>query len=134
MRRPEPLAYCLTVTVYAAGLLPVQWPNGQLMHHRASPADGYDLCYSARPGDPVTLFTARRGLKVDMGGGVKGTLHKAMRLHKDGVEWYVVSDDKVAGCRCHTYLVKSHGSERLLADGPGGSPFSGTLEVRAWLW
>ncbi len=132
MRRQGPLADTRTVTIYAAGLLQVQWPNGQLLHHRASPNNGYDLCYSARPGDPVTLFTAREGLGVDLGGGVKGTLRTPSCLYNDGVEWLVTTDHNPAGCHHHHYLVKRHGSERLgRLDTSGGPPFSGSLRVSA---
>ncbi len=120
----------------------MRWPDGQLVHHRASPIDGYDLCYSARPGDPVTLFTARQGLRVEMGVGVRGTLDKPLRLRDHSVEWNVISDENVAGRRYHDYLIMSHGSERLLNEwqdqgsspGQDGSPLSGTLEVSAWRW
>ncbi len=44
------------------------WTNGTTVRHHASPANGYDLCYSARPGDPVTLFTARQGQRVHIAG------------------------------------------------------------------
>ncbi len=137
MRRPEPLAYTRTVAAHASGLLPVEWPNGQLLHHRASPINGYDLCYSAWPGDPVTLFTARQGLRVDLGGGVRGTLDVPMRVYwgiaRWGVEWRVATDAAVG---YQYYLLRTHDSERLARDlVPGaGPPFSGTLEVRARRW
>ncbi len=69
----------------------MKWPNGQLLHHRASPASGYDLCYSARPGDPVTLFTAREGLRVKMvEGGEEGVLVEPIQVFPGNVvEWYV---------------------------------------------
>lgn len=42
------------------------WLNGQVACHYASPATGSDLGCSARPGDPVALFTAQQELRVDM--------------------------------------------------------------------
>ncbi len=70
------------------------WPNGQRLWHRTSPAHGYDLCYSARPGDPVTLFTAREGLKVETtaAGGARvllGVLVRPERVHSEAVLWEV---------------------------------------------
>ncbi len=78
----------------AAGFsLPVRWPNGQLLHHRACPAHGYNLCYSAQPGKAVTLFTARKGLRVKMyGGGEEGVLVQPMEVSPasgGGVVWLV---------------------------------------------
>ncbi len=65
----------------------MEWPNGQTIRHRASPAHGYDLCYSARPGDPVTLFTARQGLRVIAGPMELGVLVRPLWLSQDGVMW-----------------------------------------------
>ncbi len=70
------------------------WPNGQRVWHRTSPAHGYDLCYSARPGDPVTLFTAREGLKVETtaAGGARvllGVLVRPEGIRGQAVLWQV---------------------------------------------
>lgn len=73
--------------------LPVQWPNGQLMHLRACPTHGYDLCYSAQPGESVNLFTARDGLRVKMcRGGEEGVLVQPKEVSPasgGGVVWLV---------------------------------------------
>ncbi len=114
----------------------MHWPSGQLLPHRASPIDGYDLCYSARPGDPVTLFTARQGLRVELGQGIRGVLVVPLELHDDGVVWRVIADDRPVG-PYQRYLVMSKRSERTIRlSVPGGLPLSGTLEVRArrWRW
>ncbi len=71
----------------------MRWPNGQLLHHRACPTHGYDLCYSAQPGESVTLFTARDGLRVRMvNGGEEGVLVQPVEISpaSDGVVWRVV--------------------------------------------
>ncbi len=66
----------------APGCVPVKWRNGQRLWHRASPASGYDLCYSAWVHDPVTLFTAREGLQVETtaAGGARVLVHHVGEL------------------------------------------------------
>ncbi len=66
----------------------MQWPDGKLLHHRASPAHGYDLCYSARPGNPVTLLTARQGLRFTAQSVELGVLLRPVATCSDGfVVW-----------------------------------------------
>ncbi len=73
----------------------MEWPNGQLLHHHASPRDGYDLCYSARPGDPVTLFTARQGLRVAVvRGGAQGVLVRPKGVSQGDIMWQVEFGEK----------------------------------------
>ncbi len=68
----------------------MEWPNGQLVRHSASPVLGYDLCYSARPGSPVTVYTARQGLKVHLGGTSEGVLERPLEVQAHwGVTWAV---------------------------------------------
>ncbi len=43
----------------------MEWPNRQVARHHASPASGYDLGCSARPGGPITLIMSREGLRVE---------------------------------------------------------------------
>ncbi len=93
----------------------MQWPNGQLMHHRACPAHGYDLCYSAQAGESVTLFTAREGLRVRMyGGGEEGVLVQPMEVSPasgGGVVWLVdFSGGDRDGMKL-TFLVTRHYAE-----------------------
>ncbi len=79
----------------------MQWPNGQTVRHRASPVDGYDLCYSARPGDSVTFYTARQGLRVEKEfGGEQGVLVRPDAVDSDGVRWLVVFDGSPAVRYC----------------------------------
>ncbi len=103
----------------------MEWPNGQMLHHYACPIGGYDLCYSARPGDPVTLFTAREGLKVATSDGVLGVLVRPERVHGQAVLWQV----KLSGfANTVTYAVEA--SRSTASSAPTDSGSADVLELR----
>ncbi len=91
---------------------------------------------------PVLLGTARgprhpvhgaAGTEGGPRGWCQGHAPKPLWLCDDGVEWRVVVTDGKAADRYQYYLVKSHGSERLIRhDTPAGPPLPGTLQVRAF--
>ncbi len=107
----------------------MQWPNGQLLHHHASPAFGCDLCYSARPGDPVTLFTAREGLGVATTDGVLGMLVRPERIRGHAVLWQVKLFRPPPNTV--TYAVESSRSAPSSAPADRGSPDVAELRVSA---
>ncbi len=94
----------------------MDWPNGISARHHASPVDGYDLCYSARPGDPVTLFTARQGLRVQMADvddyHGSGVLLKPVAVSADGVVWSVDFPHLYKGFP-QKYLMETSTSRRI---------------------
>ncbi len=89
--------------VPSAGWVGVQLPDWTTVRRRASPVDGYDLCYSARDMDLVTLFTARQGLLARMDYYWQPVeLVRPLEVRGDGVVWQVSlslvdkhEDDKV---------------------------------------
>ncbi len=94
-----------------AGMVTVDWPNGISARHHASPASGYDLCYSRHTGDLVTLFTARQGLNVHIPGAdyrAHGTLLRPVAVSGYGVVWSVdfpYRQPSSGSPRAETYLM-----------------------------
>ncbi len=86
-----------------AGHVAVLWPSHQLARYRASTQHGFDLNYAARPGEPVSVHTARQGVRVTRGrdwkwggqdGGRRtGVLVRPAELGSEGVMWVVQWDD-----------------------------------------
>lgn len=110
--------------------LPVQWPNGQTVRHRASPDHGYDLCYSARPGDPVTFYTARQGLRVQPKyGGAQGVLVRPDRVDSDGVWWMVVFEGSREVRDC---IVRGSSAFTTITDKDGDNAYGVEMRVGVW--
>ncbi len=118
---------------YPEGMVPVKWPNGQMLRHFASLVFGCDLCYSARPGDPVTLFTAREGLKVETtaagGASVPGVLVRPERIRGHAVLWQVKLFRPPPNTV--TYAVEASRSTPSSAPTESGSPDVAELRVSA---
>ncbi len=86
-----------------AGYVAVLWPSHQLARYRASTQHGFDLNHAARPGEPVSVHTARQGVRVTRGrdwkwggqdgGGRTGVLVRPAELGSEGVMWVVQWDD-----------------------------------------
>lgn len=101
----------------------VQWPNGQLLSHRASFASGFDLCHSAVSGDPVTLFTARQGLRVEVQAAgssrrYSGVLSRPIRMCDNGnVLWEVLKEGGSKGKSRRSIKGKSKGRRKRNSKG-----------------
>ncbi|KAG2486943.1 hypothetical protein HYH03_014441 [Edaphochlamys debaryana] len=123
------------------GHVAAMWPNHRLCRYRACPHLGYDLCYTARSGEPVTVYTAQAGLCVvrgpnwqwdgqDSDGAAVGVLLRPSRVDGQGVWWSVLWSTGAAnsyrvglpgtdGCDLQvTTYVAVDGSSRIIAGTP----------------
>ncbi len=119
----------------------VQWPNGQILSHRASSASGFDLCHSAVRGDPVTLFTARQGLRVEVQAGSSrwygGVLSRPLKMCDNGnVQWEVFKEGngkavkvEVGVAPCNPLMRVSRGRVTAQLVGAVGVGFKGEQNI-----
>ncbi len=95
----------------------------------ASPAEGYDVCYSVQPWQPVSLFTARQGLELTMGDAKgdnnkhRGTLVRPVEVRADGVVWLLhVREPGQTEARQVRFLVGPRTAKPLLPEGVDYDP------------
>ncbi len=91
-----------------AGYVAALWPNYRLARYCAAPQYGFDLNHAARPGEPVSVHTARQGVRVTRGrdwkwggqdgGGRTGVLVRPVSLEPKWVTWEVEWCDGSRSC------------------------------------